>query len=99
VTQIKIPIAIVLAVFAAFSAVSTRRHGYMSAFPPFGDLPTLQIFCDLLISLTLVLAAMFLDWRHRGRPRFGFAPYVFATILLGSMGPLLYLLFRTDDRT
>lgn len=40
---------------------------------------------------------MFLDWRRRGRPRFGFAPYVVATVLLGSMGPLLYLLLRKEE--
>lgn len=94
----KLIITVVLVVFASFSAYVTRRHGYMSAFPPFGDLTTLQIFCDLTIALTLILWAMFVDWRRRGSPRFGFGPFMFATILLGSMGPLLYLLWRKDER-
>lgn len=93
-TTMKLIVAAVLGVFAAFSGYVSWRHGYMSAFPPFGELPTLQIFCDLLISLSLVLLGMYIDWRWRGRPRFGFSPYAVATVLLGSMGPLLYLLFR-----
>lgn len=91
----KIVVAVVLVVFVVFSGYVTWRHGYASAFPPFADLPTLQIFYDLSISLSLVMLGMFIDWRGRGRPRFGFAPFVVATFLLGSIGPLLYLLFRT----
>ncbi len=91
----KIVVAAVLVMFVTFTGYVTWWHGYASAFPPFNDLPTLQIFCDLSIALSLVMLWMFIDWRARGRPRFGFFPFVVATFLLGSIGPLLYLLFRT----
>ena len=91
----KILVAAVILIFGAFTGYSGSRHGYWSAFPPFNELPTLQIFFDLCVSLSIVIVGMYYDWRARGKPRFGFAPFVLLTVLFGSFGPLFYLLFRT----
>ncbi len=50
-----------------------------------------QTLVDIIIALGLVLAWMWRDARRSGR---AFWPWVPVTLLLGSLGPLLYLLRR-----
>ena len=50
-----------------------------------------QVLCDLTISLSLVCAWMFRDARAQRRNPW---PFLLATLFLGSIGPLLYLLWR-----
>jgi hypothetical protein len=49
----------------------------------------IQVFADLGIALTLVLAWMWRDAAAQGRR---FWPWAFFTLVVGSFGPLLYLL-------
>jgi hypothetical protein len=67
-----------------FDTIVAMRHGYLSVFPPFPTLPMTQMFADLAIALGLIGLWMIADTRQRGRP-----------LLLGTLGPLLYLAFRT----
>jgi Terpene cyclase DEP1 len=50
-----------------------------------------QVFADLLISLTLVMAWMWHDARNIGRNVW---PWIVLTLVAGSFGPLIYLLTR-----
>ncbi|MBM4385840.1 MAG: hypothetical protein FJ091_21035 [Deltaproteobacteria bacterium] len=52
---------------------------------------TVLSMVDLTISLSLILACMFVDSRATRTP---FAPYVCVTLAIGVAGPLLYLLHR-----
>jgi hypothetical protein len=87
-------LALFFLAFTAFSARVSWLHGYRSAFPPFADLPTLQIFCDLATSLAIVMWGMHRDWKSQGRPPHGLWPFIVLTFLFGSIGPMLYLLLR-----
>ncbi len=51
----------------------------------------LQVLVDLCIALTIVLGFVWRDARERGLP---FTPYLVATVLTGSFGPLAYLVHR-----
>ena len=54
----------------------------------------LQILIDLYIACTLACCWMVQDTRARGKPIASVLPFLFLTLLLASMGPLLYLLLR-----
>ena len=53
-----------------------------------------QILIDLYIACALLSVWMIKDARARGRSVASVLPFLFLTLLLASMGPLLYLLFR-----
>jgi hypothetical protein len=86
---------LLILVFAAFGAYSTYvlfDVGYAGIFrAALGSSGGIQVLCDLCISLSLVCVWMVQDARQRGRSAW---PFVVATLLLGSFGPLLYLLLR-----
>ena len=85
-------ILITLALFGALSAVAMKQFGYLGIFlSPLENLASLQIFADLVIALTLVMIWMWRDAKASGRTIW---PWMFATLALGSFGPLLYLLTR-----
>lgn len=54
---------------------------------------SMQIFSDLVISLTLVMAWMWRDAKSSGR---NIWPWIIATLAVGSFGPLLYLISGKD---
>lgn len=55
-----------------------------------------QVFFDLCVALILVLSWMIADARRSGRTVW---PYVVATLLLGSFGPLAYLLASRREQS
>lgn len=61
-----------------------------------GGIVTWTIFADLVIALGMVCIWMFRDARARGISPL---PYLAATLLLGSVGPLLYLTRRGSEAT
>ncbi len=87
-----IGLGLVLADFTAFSAYAIWHHGYLGLFDAaFTNLATLQVFGDLVIALSVFVIWMVGDARARG---IGALPYVVATLFLGSIGALLYLIRR-----
>ena len=93
----RILLAIVLADFVAFTAYAVFTYGYSAFFPLFlSNAIGLQVFADLVISLSLISAWVISDARSRGVSPL---PYLGLTLVLGSIGPLLYLVMRPDEAT
>jgi hypothetical protein len=86
---------VLLAVFVPFTAFSVRvigLHGFGGLFDLVGRDPwALQMFLDVLIFYTLFSAWMVGDARARKIPSW---PYVIATMTMGAMGALAYLVHR-----
>lgn len=78
--------------FTAFTAYAIATSGY-SGFLTWatGSAWGLQVTLDLGIALTFVLVWMVRDARARGLT---VLPYVLVTFVLGSIGPLAYLVRR-----
>lgn len=89
----KIPLLVlVLVAFGALSAVAVLDVGYLGILMPhFESAGGLQVLVDLVIALTLVMIWMVADARRHGRVVW---PWLVATLLFGSFGPLGYLLVR-----
>lgn len=94
----KLILAVVLLGFVALNVYALVTPGffalfdYMATMGPWGWV----IFVDLVIALSLVIAWMWTDARRRGATS---VPHIIVTLLVGSIGPLLYLLGRpTDER-
>jgi hypothetical protein len=88
--------AIVGGIFVVFAALNIYALGAdglkgLVEAVTHGNAWNLVLGVDLLISLGLVLTWLWRDAREHGRSPL---PYVFVTMLTGSLGPLLYLLRR-----
>lgn len=85
--------ALVLAAIAALgviTAVALRDHGYAGIIAfHFTATAGMQVIADLVIACTLAIFWMLRDAARTGRNPW---PYVLTTVLLGSFGPLFYLL-------
>jgi MFS superfamily sulfate permease-like transporter len=95
----QIGLSVVLAGFSALTAYAVYHHGIVGIFEQaLANPAATTLFVDLSISLTLVLAWMWNDARERGA---SFLPFALVTLVLGSIGPLLYLIRRagTEERT
>lgn len=78
--------------FVALTAYAVYHHGFLAFF----DLHAasaiqVQIFIDLVIALSFVIAWMWRDARARGLSPL---PYIALTLVLGSIGPLIYAIRR-----
>jgi hypothetical protein len=83
---------VVIAAFGVLTAEAMLEVGYVGLFQThLMSYAGAQVFVDLCIALTIVLGFVWRDARERGLP---FAPYVVATLLTGSFGPLAYLVHR-----
>ena len=73
---------------------AVARVGYIGIFDYHRHSPAgWQVFADLVLALVLVLTWLIPEAKRAGRNPW---PWVGATLLLGSLGPLLYL---ATDRT
>jgi hypothetical protein len=84
--------ALVLAAFGAFSVWVAATHGYTGFLSLAAREPwALQMLLDLAIACSFAIGWMMRDAKRRGiKP----APYVVMTILLGSIGILVYTVRR-----
>lgn len=81
----------ILVPFSALSVYAVMQVGYFGIFEYHIHSPAgWQVFTDLVIALVLVLSWLIHHARTNGRNP---VPWVVLTLLLGSFGPLLYLLF------
>ena len=82
----------VLVDFALFSTWVMWKVGYLGIWEAgFASAGSLQILCDLVISLSLVMVWLVQDARSRGMNPW---PWLVATLAAGSLAPLLYLIVR-----
>ena len=82
----------VIAAFGVLSALALADVGYFGILEPhFKSFGGAQVFTDLVIALTLAMFWMVSDARTSGINPW---PFVVATLVLGSFGPLLYLALR-----
>jgi len=81
---------LVLIAFGAFTAAAVLQDGiagiFASVVHSFGSM---QIFADLVIALSLVMAWMWRDAQNSGR---NIWPWIVVTLVAGSLGPLLYFI-------
>ena len=85
-------LVVTLILFGALTMAALWQHGYWGILAPhFQSFGGAQVFVDLVIALSLFLAWMWRDAKATGRNPW---PWVFATLALGSFGPLVYLLTR-----
>ncbi len=89
---------ILLVPFTLLTLYALSQVGYVGIFDYHRHSPAgWQVFADLVIALVLVLSWMIPEARRAGRNPW---PWVVTTLFLGSIGPLLYLIFvRVDART
>lgn len=88
------PVILVVAVlFTAYSTLVVVDHGY-SGFIQLAlrEAWGMQMLLDLCISLTMVSSLLVIDARRRKEAAW---PWVVITALLGSVGPLWYLVLRS----
>ena len=81
---------IVLLAFTALTVLTLIHHGATGIFShQFANLAGMQVFLDLVIALALFLVWMWRDARAAGRNPW---PWLFLTLAVGSIGPLIYLI-------
>lgn len=87
---------ILLVPFTLLTLYAVQQVGYTGIFDYQRHSPAgWQVFVDLVIALLLVLSWMIPEARRAGRNPW---PWVVATLLLGSFGPLLYLVFARAEQ-
>lgn len=89
--NLRYPALAILLPFAALTDYAVYQYGYLRFFEQqLHDAAGLQVLLDLIIALSLVMLWMFNNARSTGRK---FWPWAITTLFLGSIGPLLYLVF------
>jgi hypothetical protein len=92
----QIALATVLAGFSVLTLYVLVVHGYAGVIALHtANTAGLQVILDLVIALSLVLVWMSQDAKAHG---LSFVPYLVLTLVLGSIGPLVYLLRRESRR-
>ena len=88
----KILLLLALIDILAFSAYVMWEVGYMGIWQAgFASLGAMQILLDLTICCVILASWMIMDARKRGVVAW---PWVLATLFVGSISPLLYLIVR-----
>lgn len=94
-----LPKALVLAIllpFGLYSTYAVYEIGYIGIFESHFHIAGFQVLADLVIACTLALVWMWRDAAATGRT---FWPYIIATLTLGSIGPLMYLLLARQPQS
>lgn len=89
---VRIAAAVVLVAFSAFTVELLLEFGFVGFLnAAHSNGPAVQVFLDLVIALTFVLAWVVVDARRQGG---SYWPVVLLTLMVGSIGPLLYVVVR-----
>jgi hypothetical protein len=88
----QIGLSVLLLGFLDLTAYAVYHHGIRGVFELLtANAVTLTAATDLVIALTMVTVWMWRDARDRGVSP---VPYAILTLVMGSVGPLLYLIRR-----
>ena len=88
-------LVVVLVAFLGLTAVALAQHGLIGIIAPhFQSFGGGQVFADLVIALSLILVWIWRDARATGRNPW---PWLLLTVGTGSIGPLIYLITRTQS--
>ena len=88
----QIVLAVITLDFLALTVWAVIQHGYLGIFAEaLQSTATVLVFVDLLLALAMIAGWMVID---AGRHGLRVWPYLLITALLGSAGPLLYLIRR-----
>ena len=88
----KLLLSLVTAGFTVLTGVALWQHGYWGIIAPhFRTFGAGQVLADLVIALSLVMVWLWRDAVKSGRNPW---PWLVITLVMGSFGPLLYLLLR-----
>ncbi|MBT6325218.1 MAG: hypothetical protein HOJ35_04560 [Bdellovibrionales bacterium] len=82
-----------LIVFSSFTAYVFHQTNLLFAFPPFDNLETTQIFCDLVISSGVCLLFIY---KQRKKYKLSIKPFyvtAIGVIVMGSHAIILYLIW------
>lgn len=83
---------LILIPFTALTALAVHHEGYLGFIPVHtSSVWGYQVIADLVIALALFLSFMIPDARRRGLSPW---PFVALTLVLGSIGPLTYMVVR-----
>ena len=93
-------LTLVLILFSALTAAALWQSGGLLGIPSWHmkSVGGAQVFSDLVIALTLFMVWVWM-WRDAQALGRTARPWVLATLALGSIGPLLYLLTRRVKAT
>ena len=87
-----VTLATVFIAFSILTGVAAFQFGYIGIFEAgFRDSASMQVFFDLVISVSLFGIWMLVDARKRGATIW---PYLIAIPAVGSLAPLVYLIMR-----
>jgi len=93
----RIALGLITITFAVLTIYALEEVGYIGIFAYHLPSPAgWQVFVDLCIALVLVMSWMLADAKRTGRTVW---PFILATLLLGSFGPLAYLLLGARSAT
>ncbi len=94
-SRIKVLCLALLIPFTALTVYAVSQVGFFGIFEYQLHSPAgWQVIVDLIIACALILVWMFSDAKKHGRNVW---PYVVVTLVAGSFGPLLYLLFASNE--
>jgi hypothetical protein len=92
----KLVILVILFLFSILTGFAVWEDGmigiFLGQFKTFGGA---QVLIDLMIALSFILVWMWFDTKKTGAM---FLPWFLITLIAGSYGPLLYLLFRKSNQ-
>lgn len=80
--------------FAMLTIAIFAVEGSAALAIPYPRLASIGVTVDLFIELVLVSIWMYFDARKRGKSAI---PFILMAVVLGSLGPLTYLLLRLGD--
>lgn len=87
---------VVLVLFSILTGNALWQQGFIGIFEEAMKSPgSMQIFVDLFIALCFALGWVWYDTKKTNR---SFLPWLIITLIAGSYGPLLYLLFRKPSK-
>lgn len=93
--MMKLLCGVLLVSFSIYTGYIVLNYGYLSVLEvAFSSAPAIQLYLDLAISLLLIDLWIIFDVRKNGKSWLTALPFILISLLIGIIGPLLYLVQR-----